>query len=166
MIWGCKVLRLQTSTKMGGDGESDFTLIRVCGKALASFQRGLDETHCTLWLCWKCLNYLGWSDLEAKKSTSRKVSWCSLLCRDLHCSSGLVIKPDHLWGTESYLHIRNELEECHSQQSRLASAPTTPSFGCRRLVEQGPQPQSAQRCHHLCSALPASCFMNLGRATS
>lgn len=132
MIWGCKVPRLQTSTKMGGDGESDFTLIRMCGKAQASFQRGLDETHCTLWLRWKCLNYLGWSDL--KKSARRKFPWYSLLCRDFHCSRGLVIKPDHLWGTESYLHISNEFEECHSQQSRLVLAPTTPSFGCRTIA--------------------------------
>lgn len=42
------MLRLHTSTKMGEDGESDFTLIRVHEKALASFQMGLDETCCTL----------------------------------------------------------------------------------------------------------------------
>lgn len=164
MIWGCKVPRLQTSTKRGGGGESDFTL-RARGKAQASFQRGLDETHCTLWLCWKCLNYLGWSDLKIKKTASCKVPWRSLLCRDLHYSSGLVIKPNHSWGTESYLHISNEFEECHRQQSKLVLAPTTLSFGCRRLVEQGPQPQSAERCHPLYSALRASCFMNVGRAT-
>lgn len=40
--------RLQISTKVGGDGESDFTLIRVHAKAQASCQRRLDETHCIL----------------------------------------------------------------------------------------------------------------------
>lgn len=138
------MLRLQTSTNMGGDGESAFTLIRVPRKAQASFLRGLDEIHCTLWLCWKYLNYLGWSDLKIKMSASHKVPWYSLLCRDLHCSLGLVIIPEHLWGNESYLHISNKHEECQTQQSRLALAPTPPSCGCRRLVEHGPQPRSAE----------------------
>ena len=147
---------------MGGDGESDFTLFRVVERLWPVFRGGRMRR---LWLCWKRFNYLGWSDLKTMESTSHEVSSCSLLRRDLHCSLGLVIKPDHLWGTESRLHINNKFEERHSQQWRLALALTTPSLGCRWLVEQGPQPQSAQRCHHLGSALLASYFVNLGRAT-
>lgn len=71
------------------------------------------------------LSYSGWSDLKITKSASHKVTWCSLLCRNLHCSLGLVIKPDHLWGTESYLHINNGSEACHSQQLRFTLAPTS-----------------------------------------
>lgn len=41
------MIRLQTSTNMGGDGESDFSLIRVPRNAQASFLRGLDETLMT-----------------------------------------------------------------------------------------------------------------------
>lgn len=81
------------------------------------------------------LNFLR-SDLEIKKSASRELPWCSLLWRDLHCSSGLVIKPDHLWGTKSHLHVSNEFEKCHSQQARLALTPTAPPFGSGGLVEQ------------------------------
>lgn len=134
-------------------------------KAQASFQRRLDETHFTFLTLLKHLNFLR-SDLETKKSASHEIPWCSLLCRDLHCSSGLVIKPDHLWGTKSHLHASNESEKCHSQQARLALTPTPPSFGSGGLVEQGPQPQWAQRCHPLCSALLVPCSMNVGRTTS
>lgn len=90
-----------------------------------------------LWLCWKCLNYLGSSDLKIKMSASHKVPWCSPLRTHLCCSLRLVIIPEHSWGNESYLHISNKLEECQSQQSRLVLAPTTLSCGCRRLVEHG-----------------------------
>lgn len=87
---------------------------------------------------------------------SLDIHWCAGIC-----SSGLVIKADYMRCTESYLHISNEFEECHSQLSRLVLAPTTASSGCRWLMEQGPLPQSAQ-----CSALLASCFTNWERATS
>lgn len=72
---------------------------------------------------------------------------------------------DHLWGCESYVHISNAFEECRSQQSRFVLAPTTPSCGHIRLVGQGPQPQPAQKCHRLSSALLASCFISLGRVS-
>lgn len=111
----------------------------------------------------KHLNFLR-SDWEIKKSASHEIPWCFLLWRDLCCSLGLVIKPDHLWGTKSYLHIWKVPRSASKAGTDTDSYNTI--LWIRKAGGASTTAQFAGRCHALCSALLVPCSMNLGRATS